>query len=283
MCFTITNQMEDDNGKGETPCDLTEPRIVPYRKTWKPHQNTVYWCYFELAQGRGWQFYQTRSHAIVLYDTLLAACIEKAVCMKTHEELYQKKRLTPRVPRVVLEANSQSGQQDARSSWDPPSESKSYGETWNNAVDCRFLSIPLSTVEQQDTNRQNKVKKLIEKFENHQHKESFLQDLSQTKKINRFSKESQDLIAGMNITEIFELCENSSKQQCPDCNTYWETGKSTAVVEEIYNLRRDRKEFEKNNYDVTSIPGYVIKKNSSRGANMDLLNDNECTTRRNRC
>ena len=25
-------------------------------------------------------------------------------------------------------------------------------------------------------------------------------------------------------------------------------------------------EFEQNNYDVTSIPGYVIKKNSSRGA-----------------
>ena len=32
------------------------------------------------------------------------------------------------------------------------------------------------------------VKKLIEKFESHQHKESFLQDLSHTQKINKFSK-----------------------------------------------------------------------------------------------
>ena len=32
--------------------------------------------------------------------------------------------------------------------------------------------------------RENNVKKLIEKFEKHQHKESYLKDLSQTQKIN---------------------------------------------------------------------------------------------------
>ena len=117
--------------------------------------------------------------------------------MKTQEQFYQKVRLTPRLPRVVLKSNSQCGQQDlrgqdARSSWDPPSDSKSYGETCNNAVDYRILGIPLSTVEQQDTTRENHVKKLIEKFENHQHKESFLQDLSQTQKINKFRRESQE-------------------------------------------------------------------------------------------
>ena len=37
--------------------------------------------------------------------------------------------------------------QDARSSWDPPSDSKSYRETWNNAVDYIIPGIPLSTVE----------------------------------------------------------------------------------------------------------------------------------------
>ena len=126
--------------------------------------------------------------------------LRKAVCMKTQDELCQKVRLTPRLPRVVLRSNSQCGQQDlrsqeARSSWEPSSDSKSYGETWNSAVDYRIPGIPLSTVEQQDTTRENKVKKLIEKFEKHQQKESFLQDLSQTQKINKFSKESQDLIA----------------------------------------------------------------------------------------
>ena len=68
------------------------------------------------------------------------------------------------------------------------------------------------------------IKKLIEKFEKHQHKESYLKDLSQMQKINKMSKESQDLIADMNNTEIFELCENSSNQQCLECITFWENG-----------------------------------------------------------
>ena len=72
-------------------------------------------------------------------------------------------------------------------------------------MDYRFSGVLLSAVEQQDTTREKKVKKLIEKFENHQHKESSFQDLSPTQKINKFSKESQELIADMNNTEIFEL------------------------------------------------------------------------------
>ena len=75
-------------------------------------------------------------------------------------------------------------------------------------MDYRISGVHLSAVKQQNTTRENKVKKLIEKFENHQHKDSFLQDLSQTQKINKLSKESQKLLARMNNTEIFELCEN---------------------------------------------------------------------------
>ena len=68
----------------------------------------------KLAHEKGLQFYQTRSHAVVLYNTLPAAFIEKAVCMKTQEELYQKVRLTPSLLWVVLKSNSQCGQQDLR-------------------------------------------------------------------------------------------------------------------------------------------------------------------------
>ena len=82
-------------------------------------------------------------------------------------------------------------------------------ETGSNTVDCIIPGVPLFAVEQQDTHRKDKVKQLIEKFENHPNKESFLQDFKQTKEINEFSKESQDLIADMNNTEVFE---------CPDCN-----------------------------------------------------------------
>ena len=75
---------------GETPCDLTKPRIAPHKNTWKRLQNSVFRSNWMLAQEKYMQFfYQTRSHAVVLYNTQPAACIEKAVCMKTQDELYQ--------------------------------------------------------------------------------------------------------------------------------------------------------------------------------------------------
>ena len=36
MFFTIVNPMEDDKCMEETPCDLTKPRIVPYKNSWNP-------------------------------------------------------------------------------------------------------------------------------------------------------------------------------------------------------------------------------------------------------
>ena len=175
----------------------------------------------------------TSGNASELNSIIRNGLIQHTTCflhwVKTQNELHQKFRLTPRVPRVVLKSNSQHGQQDprsqdARSSWEPSSDSKSYGEICSNIADYRVSGVPLSAVKQQNTTRENQVKKLIEKFENRQHKESFLEDLSQTQKINKFRKESQYLIADLNNTEIFELCENSSKQECLDCNLHWEAG-----------------------------------------------------------
>ena len=137
------------------------------------------------------------------------------------EELYHKVYQSPRLPRVVLIANSQCGQQDqqeqdARTSCDHPSASdRSSRETWCNNVDYRIPGIPHSAVEQQDTNRRDTVKKLIQQFESHPNKESFLQDLNKTEEINEFIEKSQKLIADMNNTEIFELCETSSKKHGP--------------------------------------------------------------------
>ena len=54
--FTIVNPMEDQNCVEETSCDLTKPRVVPYKNTWKPHQNIVYWCNLKLAQEKGLLF-----------------------------------------------------------------------------------------------------------------------------------------------------------------------------------------------------------------------------------
>ena len=64
-------------------------------------QDTVLWCNLKLAQQRGLQFHQTRSNAVILHDTLPAEFIEKAICMKTKDQLYQRESVILRL-RVVV-------------------------------------------------------------------------------------------------------------------------------------------------------------------------------------
>ena len=57
---------------------------------WRRHQGTVYWVDIQLAQRKELKFYQTRSNAIILYDTLPAYCIPKVVVMESGEYIYEK-------------------------------------------------------------------------------------------------------------------------------------------------------------------------------------------------
>ena len=141
-----------------------------------------------------------------------------------------------------------------RSSWEPSSDSNSYEESCNSTVDHRISGV-LSAVRPQYTKRENKVKKLIEMFENHKLKESFIQDLGQTQKINNFRKESEDLIADMSNTEIFEFYEISSKQQCLDSNAYCEMGIIYCSSGRSMKSTWFPTKFDQNNRDVTSILG----------------------------
>ena len=164
--------------------------------------------------------------------------------------------LTPRVPRVVLKSNSQYGRQDpqsqeARSSWEASSDSKSYWEIWNNTVDHRLSGVPLSAVEPLNTIRENRVKR-IEKFENN---ESSIQDLSQTQKINKFNKRIARLDRRLEQHRDLRTLRNSSKQQCPDCNACWEIGIIYCSCGRNMKSTRSPTEFDQNNRDVTSIPG----------------------------
>ena len=68
------------------------------------HQNTVYWVDINLAFRKGLKFYQTRSNAIILHETLPAYCIPKLVRMETGEVIYEKVYASPRPPpKISLE------------------------------------------------------------------------------------------------------------------------------------------------------------------------------------
>ena len=152
---------------------MTKLRIAVYRQNWYIHQNIVYWCNLRVAQRKGLQFYQTRSNAIVFCNTLLAVCIEKVVIRKSGEEFYNKAYQSLVLPqRVVPEPKLHCGRQDttsfdARTStyhfskYRETCSREKYRETCNGEIDFRIQGLPHSTVQQEDPNHKEAVKKLI--------------------------------------------------------------------------------------------------------------------------
>ena len=56
----------------------------------------------KLAQRKGFKFYQTRSNAIIFYDTLPAYCIPNAIVMETREIICEKVYVSPRPPPKIF-------------------------------------------------------------------------------------------------------------------------------------------------------------------------------------
>ena len=81
--FLLVNLM-DKNHNDPDVIDLNVPRHAQYlHNAWKRHQDAVYLVDINLAIEKGLTFYQTRSNAIILQETLPACCIPKVVRMET--------------------------------------------------------------------------------------------------------------------------------------------------------------------------------------------------------
>ena len=73
----------------------------------------------------------------------------------------------------------------------------------------------------------------------------------------------------MGDTEYFELCGISSKIQCldcADCSLNWEVWHRILHLRQMHAASERNRPLNKARYDVWSIPGCVIKKNSTHGA-----------------
>ena len=89
----------DKSHKDPEKIYLNVPRHTQYlHNAWKRHQDAVYWVDINLAVKKGLTFYQTRSNAIILQETLPAYCIPKVVRMETGEVFYEKVYMSPRHP-----------------------------------------------------------------------------------------------------------------------------------------------------------------------------------------
>ena len=100
--FTSVDPMNKEH-RDPQELDLTKPRLEWYKqKTWKRHQDTLYSVDIQLAQRKGLKFYQTKSNAIIFYDTLPAYCIPKVVVMEFGEIIYEKVYVSPRPPPKIF-------------------------------------------------------------------------------------------------------------------------------------------------------------------------------------
>ena len=137
MFFTAPDVRQSRSGRSSIRSGQTQKYGV--QNTWKVLKHTGYWCNLKLAQRKGFQFSQTRSKAIALFNTLLAMCIEKVVHMKTGEDLYSKVHHTPKLPCVVLPSNLQHGRQNPLNL----EARKSTGHHSEHSVHCRETCRPL--------------------------------------------------------------------------------------------------------------------------------------------
>ena len=97
--FFLPVDPTDKSHKDPNDIDLNVPRHAQYlHNAWKRHQDAVYWVDINLAIKKGLTFYQIRSNAIILQETLPAYCIPKVVRMKTGEVFYEKVYMSPRPP-----------------------------------------------------------------------------------------------------------------------------------------------------------------------------------------
>ena len=102
--FFLLVDPRDKSHKDPDVIDLSVPRRAQYlHNAWKRHQDAVYWIDIDLAIKKGLKFYQTRSNAIILQETLPACCIPKVVRLKTGEALYDIVYMSPRpLPKISL-------------------------------------------------------------------------------------------------------------------------------------------------------------------------------------
>ena len=80
--FTPPNPFGDNPDEEELCDDLSKPKKVHYHSKWKTTQDAVCWINSARAQDKGLRFRQTRSHAVIVYNSVPADCIYKVTSQK---------------------------------------------------------------------------------------------------------------------------------------------------------------------------------------------------------
>ena len=248
--FTVVNPMDDEQGLREIFCDLSKARIAPSKILGKQIRIRYTGAIHCSLKKEDCDF----TKRVPMRSSSMTHCLQSSLRKRYAWKL--KNSFTKEKAQDHVLFSVQIRNVDYKIY--PGKKQDHLGK--HNIVDYSVPDFSLSTVLQQDEQRQHTVAKLIEKFESHQHKEQFLRDTSQTQKINRFSEASQKMLQDMDLTEIFEV-RILPHFNAPIATLPRKTTRFIAVVDEILKTSRSPTTF---HYDFNSIPSCIIKKNSSR-------------------
>ena len=110
------------------------------------------------------------------------------------------------------------------------------------------------------------VQGLIQKIENHPHRQALQSDLQQRRQFNPFSKESKDMIRAAGNIELCELLDVQPKAQCKICLSYWDVGIVYCTCGHfLQDGTEEHKQSIKYTLDLLSITNCYIKKRRLHG------------------
>ena len=212
------------------------------------------------GQVQGLKFGQTRSHAIILYDSVPADSIGRVVSTKSEEIMHQKTSIPASASQTYFEEAWQVQRDDyfqrASGIGKPVADEKKF------KVDLRVQGVPQKAV-CQDEDRTERIRRLAHTLWNKRSKEKVLiRDLQETDTFDPFCEESKKIIHNMGNVEYFELCEVSAKTQCSSCAACWPDGVVCCPCGHLRKIRLMTKE----KFDLLSAPFFIKKKGAFCGA-----------------
>ena len=109
VLFTAVDLIDKNPVDQEEQRDRTKPRHTAYKHSWTISQDAIFWVDICRAQKMGLKFFQIRSNAIILHDTLPPICIERVVFRRNHEILKTRISKSPvllrRLPSKLIGEN----------------------------------------------------------------------------------------------------------------------------------------------------------------------------------
>ena len=130
-------------------------------------------------------------------------------------------------------------------------------------IDFNIPGLPHSTVKQLYG---ASVRELIQKIENHPHRQDLQRDLEQSQQFNPSSEDSKESIHEVGNIELCELLDMEPNAQCKVCLSYWDVGIVYCTCGHfLRNGNEENKKWVKYTMDILSIPNYYIKKGDPTG------------------